>query len=202
MTLRTLGKKNILLISFAVEAALGSVFVIWAWLRSYQDHLFPSLGDLMCSLVLAAVLLLANLFLFGVLANRVPWLHFCVCFVDEVIKPLADLFDWKAGLFIACCAGVGEELFFRGVLQNEFGLLAASILFSLLHFGTAVVNYLFIAFVYFAVGVCLGLSYSISGTLWVPVCVHIMYDYIALLYLHYVYVRNATPEFVRVGKKF
>lgn len=41
--------------------------------------------------------------------------------------------NWSEIIFISLCAGVGEELLFRGVLQPLLGILLTSILFVLIH---------------------------------------------------------------------
>ena len=90
-------------------------------------------------------------------------------------------------MIISIFAGVGEELFFRGIIQNEFGLAAASVLFALLHFGKAAKENVLIVILYCLIGVYLGVIYQRFGTLAVPVLTHVIYDYFALLYLHYLY---------------
>ncbi len=41
--------------------------------------------------------------------------------------------NWSEIIFISLCAGVGEELLFRGVLQPLLGIVLTSILFVLIH---------------------------------------------------------------------
>ncbi len=83
-------------------------------------------------------------------------------------------------------AGVGEELFFRGVLQPELiswtgtlaGLIAASVVFGLLHAITP--TYALLAT---AVGAYLGWLALASGNLLGPMIAHGVYDFFALAYL-------------------
>jgi membrane protease YdiL (CAAX protease family) len=42
--------------------------------------------------------------------------------------------DWRRCLLLAALSGVAEETLFRGMLQPRVGLVAASLLFGLLHF--------------------------------------------------------------------
>lgn len=82
-------------------------------------------------------------------------------------------------LFIAVLAGVGEELFFRGVLQRIFiratrspwaGIVLAALLFSTFHFQ-------FFGFVpRFLMGVLLGAIAWFSGSLWVAILAHTVYN--------------------------
>jgi membrane protease YdiL (CAAX protease family) len=52
-------------------------------------------------------------------------------FFTGLIKPLK--LDNNQIVFISICAGVGEELFFRGAIQPMLGIWMTSILFVLLH---------------------------------------------------------------------
>jgi hypothetical protein len=82
-------------------------------------------------------------------------------------------------IFIATFAAVGEELFFRGVLQRLFikafkspwiGILVTAMIFSAFHFQ-------FFGFLpRFVLGVLLGLIYWFSGSLWTSIAAHFAYD--------------------------
>ena len=53
----------------------------------------------------------------------------------EALKPLFGGLGPVGIVTISLAAGLGEELFFRGVLQPELGLVAASVIFGALHGG-------------------------------------------------------------------
>ncbi|MER3463594.1 MAG: hypothetical protein C4329_03380 [Chitinophagaceae bacterium] len=102
-------------------------------------------------------------------------------------------------IFIALFAGIGEELFFRGVLQRLFirafknpwmGIVVAAFLFSFFHFQ-------FLGFVpRFLLGILLGAIYWYSGSIWPAIIAHFFYDglFIVLAYLNPAMVNdeNAT----------
>ena len=98
--------------------------------------------------------------------------------------------------FIAVLAAVGEELLFRGLLQRLFiklfrspvaGILVAGFLFSAMHMQ-------FYGFLpRFLLGVILGLIYWYSGSLWVAVIAHFIYD-AALIVLAYFYPEMLNDE--------
>src|SRR5262249_28850102 len=138
---------------------------------------------LMIGLVAAVPLFGVNYLLFGPLSHRTPSLSSCFEFKDRIVKPLANELDLTSAAIVALCAGIGEELFFRGLLQNEFGVPAASVAFSLLHFGPAVRKYIFIAVLYVLIGAYFGVLYLYTGTLWSPIVTHVVYDFCALLYM-------------------
>jgi membrane protease YdiL (CAAX protease family) len=75
---------------------------------------------------------------FGVITARAGWqivelpkLFKTKVFFSQIIKPLK--LSIIEIIIISVCAGIGEELFFRGVLQPLLGIWTTSILFVLLH---------------------------------------------------------------------
>src|SRR5436190_13297957 len=89
-------------------------------------------------------------------------------------------------LVLALCSAVSEEVFFRGVLQREVGIVAASAVFGLLH-------PLGIAYVLWAatVGAGLGALFAVTGSLAAPAAAHGIYNLLALVYLRR---RSNPPE--------
>jgi len=87
-------------------------------------------------------------------------------------------------VLVAVFAGVGEELFFRGVLQRLFiklfkspwaGILVTAFIFSAIHLQ-------FYGFIpRFILGVLLGLLYWYSGSLWPAIIAHFVYDAFAVV---------------------
>lgn len=110
--------------------------------------------------------------------------------VDELLVPLfrdcrvADL------ALISALAGLGEEMLFRGVIQEVVagwvggpagpwvGLVVAATLFGLAHAITP--SYVLLAAL---MGLYLGWLWIVTGNLLVPVTAHAVYDFIALVYL-------------------
>jgi membrane protease YdiL (CAAX protease family) len=84
-------------------------------------------------------------------------------------------------MLLAAAAGLGEELLFRGVIQEELGLGVASVLFGLMHGPTRELWPL--ALWAAAVGAVLGALYQVSGNLFVPALSHALYDAAALIYV-------------------
>jgi uncharacterized protein len=105
---------------------------------------------------------------------------------DELIRPLFAGCSVVDLALISLAAGWGEELLFRGFLQGaleeRFGwlmaLLAASVVFGLLHFITP--TYAVYATL---MGVYLGGVWLWSGNLLVVVVAHAFYDWVALVFL-------------------
>ena len=97
---------------------------------------------------------------------------------------------------IAGLAAIGEELLFRGLLQRLFikifrnhwvGIIVAAFLFSAMHLQ-------FFGFLpRFALGILLGLIFWYSGSLWVAMLAHFIYD-AALIVLAYFYPSMIKDE--------
>ena len=91
-------------------------------------------------------------------------------------------------VFVAVFAGVGEELFFRGVLQRLFiktfknpwaGIVLAAFIFSAIHLQ-------FYGFIpRFILGILLGLIYWYSGSLWPAILAHFVYDALAVVVIYF-----------------
>lgn len=62
---------------------------------------------------------------------ELPFLHGAKMFFVNIIRPLK--LNILEIVFISVCAGVGEELFFRGALQPYLGIWFTAFLFVLLH---------------------------------------------------------------------
>jgi membrane protease YdiL (CAAX protease family) len=107
-------------------------------------------------------------------------------FTNRIICPLLAPCTVVDLLGISVLAGLGEELLFRGVLQEMFGrhlpvelaLLAASILFGLVHAVTP--TYAVLATLS---GLYLGWLFLATENLLVPALAHALYDFGVLLYL-------------------
>lgn len=114
--------------------------------------------------------------------------------VDKLLLPMFRGFKIWQLLVVALLAGLGEEIFFRGLLQGglfvwlqphvaEYLALAislglASLLFGLLHPITRTY-----AILCMLVGVYLGGIWIVTDNLLAPITVHALYDFLALVYL-------------------
>jgi membrane protease YdiL (CAAX protease family) len=98
-------------------------------------------------------------------------------------------------IFISVFAGVGEEIFFRGILQRLFirafknpwmGIVLTAAIFSAFHFQ------FFGFFPRLALGIVLGAIYWYSGSLWTAILAHFIYDgfIIVLVYFNPSMIKN------------
>jgi membrane protease YdiL (CAAX protease family) len=107
-------------------------------------------------------------------------------FSEEVIRPLMAPCSLIDLLGISLLAGLGEEVLFRGVVQEAFknwfslwvGVLVASVLFGLMHAITF--TYALLAGL---MGAYLGLVFWYTDNLLVAVLTHALYDFVVFVWL-------------------
>lgn len=156
----------------------------------------PPFGTLSFTVASCLLGLLATLpllgFLYWSLATRWSAIVRLRTKVVELVVPMFADCSVAHLAVVALAAGIGEEALFRGVLQplaDRFVPTAAAVgavamLFGLAHAVTR--TYAVLAGL---IGLYLGWLLIVSGTLLVPIVVHALYDFVALLVL----VRRA-PE--------
>lgn len=84
---------------------------------------------------------------------------------------------WPVAAVVALTAGIGEEIFFRGVVQKAVGVWWQGILFGLAHAANG--NPLQVAFA-FVLGVVFGFIIKRGGSLWTTMTAHAVYDFTLL----------------------
>jgi membrane protease YdiL (CAAX protease family) len=185
----------VLLAGVGFEGGLGVLAWLLGWLfgqdplgRGRWDAAAAGWGVLACLPMLAAFLLAHR-------SNHAPFVRIRR-FLDDVLIPLLRGCSLAELALLAALAGLGEEMLFRGFLQDGVnlwwptgtpwpGLLVASVAFGLLH-PLSKTYVLFAALL----GLYLGLVYEWSGgNLLVVAVAHGAYDFVLLAYL----VRRATP---------
>ena len=99
---------------------------------------------------------------------------------DELAPSLVDGTDRAGLVLLALFSGVGEEVFFRGAVQQEFGILISSIVFGLAHIGPDRRYLLWTAWAVVA-GVIFGILFEATGGLLAPVTAHAAHNAATLL---------------------
>lgn len=177
------------LAAIVFEGGLGLLAVGLGWvLGAPPAERIEWTLDSAASGFLAALPLIAVMWL-GIRTQWRPLREILQVLKDNAVPLLRECGPWKlAG--IALFAGFGEELLFRGVLQNwvaglypgdfgpYLGLIVASVVFGMVHCLT--VAYAVLATM---IGLYLGGLWIIFGNLLVPALVHVVYDFWALVYL-------------------
>ena len=160
---------------FYLLLAIGGV--LWIGLRQGQIPLglffdpqawwIDLLIGLACGGVLVAAWEAARRFLTG--ARRVE---------DLVAATLGEI-DRSEALTLAVLSGVAEEFFFRGAMQAAWGVLPATILFTVLHLGPGKEYRLWTVFAALA-GAMFGALALWRGTILAPTAAHILVNAIGL----------------------
>lgn len=173
------------------ELGLALIALAIGWFFSFDPR-----HDLKPGISLAAVLkygaqgLLATLPLFigFLIINTVPSkpAQHIRDFVKQHITPwIQPLPVWQL-ILLGMCAGIGEELLFRGAIQfaayrwmpSIAAIVVASILFGLAHFITW-----WYAILAGLASLYLGWVFLVTGSLMPPIIAHAVYDIVVLVYL-------------------
>ncbi|MGH7859755.1 MAG: lysostaphin resistance A-like protein [Candidatus Binatia bacterium] len=191
-----LSRSRIVRLETTLAAALLTAAFVWSWFRglALASHLRITTLDLVTGFGAAAILCLSLPFLTSTWASRVLVLREMKGVWDDVLAPLGKSLDLREITILAVFSGLSEEIFFRGVLQAEVGIVAASLLFGLLH-------PLNLSYVIWAasVGFAFGLLYQMTGSLVPSILCHGAYNFAALLYLRYWYQEENRDHVLLAG---
>ena len=175
--------QKIIFVGVSLELGLVIVYCLWALYRSTIYPLNITINTTFLGLLIPIPIIALNIVLFCSPLNHLKGLNASNRFINNVVKPFIDDLNVPAAITISAAAGIGEELFFRGLLQTEFGLVLSSLLFSVLHFGLAVKEFKFMAFLYFVIGLYFGWFLTLTNSLWALCVAHAAYDFIVIVYM-------------------
>jgi membrane protease YdiL (CAAX protease family) len=113
--------------------------------------------------------------------QRLRWLREFRQLVTRLQATYLGELRWSEMLALSCLAGLSEEIFFRGILQQEIGLGLASLVFGLMH--AISLPYLVWATL---MGAYLGWLLQLTQNLWVPIITHTLVDMVGLWYIRLV----------------
>jgi len=161
------------------------LFSIAIWIDMYRrvfrfpklDHQFLSLVVVDLSIGFIGGLVIAGL-TFLATKNLKPFQDLSKMFSDLLgpVHPL-EIF------FLSSFSALGEEFFFRGIIQGELGLVFASLFFGLIHIGPNRKAWPWTLFS-ILVGFILGALYEWRGNLLTPVVMHFTINYVNLWLLY------------------
>ncbi len=167
-----------------VEGLVFLAALLIAWFCGIK--LFPLTQNVFRDLVIgtlgALIPLVLLTFLLSEKVDNIPSLGSLKRTIINDIRPIFSETKLIDLCFISACAGLGEELLFRGVIQAKLGIVVASIIFGLLHFITPA--YCVIATI---MGFYIGFLFQYYDSLLVPVQLHFVYDLGALILIRYLY---------------
>ena len=169
-----MGPRFVLFAAFFYGLLTASA-ALWAALRGFDLRLA---GDsLASSLTLGTVTAVVTVAL-GLLAYRL--LRALRQIAGELAPHLVDGADGGSLILVSVFSGVGEETFFRGAVQQEFGIVVASLLFGLMHVGPDRRYLLWTLWAVLA-GFLFGGLYNLTGGLLAPILAHAAHNAATLL---------------------
>lgn len=185
-------RSAVLTLVIIMESLLLLVATIWCWvakidlapLLSFEDPAIILIG-VGCCLGLAMAVVSFCISVLGKKFQHV--LPFFASFEDFIQTTLAPIFAEVNPidiLLIALASGFCEEVFFRGVLQTQFGLPIASIVFGLFHL-TGNKKHMFYVVWAMLAGALLGWMLMIFNSLWVPICAHVINNFVSISMVRY-----------------
>ena len=155
--------------------SLTLIAAVWCGLRGFEVR--PLGESPVASLLLGALTAVCTVSL-GLAAYRLlPVLR---SISEELAPRLVDGADSASLVLVSVFSGVGEEAFFRGAVQQEFGLVVASLVFGLAHIGPDRRYLLWTVWAVLA-GFVFGAVYDLSGGLLAPVIAHAGHNAATLL---------------------
>jgi membrane protease YdiL (CAAX protease family) len=172
---------NITIVLYGLLLLIGTAWSHWLGLRLlpalHFNYRFLFIG------IVAGSIMALSAYGFYMLARKLPFLAQLKQTVEEVLVPLVAELKPIDLVFIAAISGFCEEIFFRGIAQQQFGLPLTSVAFGLFHDPTLRnVGYSMLAAFY---GLILGLLYIKTGNLWVPIIAHATHNLISFILLRY-----------------
>ncbi|MFN4152635.1 MAG: lysostaphin resistance A-like protein [Candidatus Sericytochromatia bacterium] len=192
-------RKIILRILIFQELGLILLGLIWLLLRNRMsfyskgilslDKLNPFIGininlnTILISIIATIVLLSLSLSIVYTYAPLKKALEVIETMIISKLKPV-DIIP------IALLSGVGEEFFFRGILQNEIGIIPSSLIFGLLHFPGK--DFWIYSFWAFFGGLYFGNIYSYTNNLFIVVLAHTLNNLISLTFWIYLRKKSIT----------
>jgi membrane protease YdiL (CAAX protease family) len=159
-------------------AALMLVPLWWMAASEGPDPFYPggfSWADTVGGFITGTLAALAVVAFSAIVMSRTRWGRALGHAFARALGPLTR----AQVIWLSLLSGVGEEMFFRGLLQHYLGLTITSVLFGLLHFvpRREMLPWTLLSI---AAGFLLGWLYAFAGTLVAPIACHVLVNGINL----------------------
>lgn len=190
-------RKIILKILVFQEIGLMLFGLLWLFIRNgmsfYSNGLFSfeklnpfngvsiTLHNIFIAILSTSFLMLLSLLVIYTYSPLKKALDVIEVMIISKLKPI-DI------LPIALLSGIGEEFFFRGILQNEIGVIPSSLVFGLLHF-PGKDFWIYSVWAFFG-GLYFGNIYSYTNNLFIVTLAHTLNNLLALTF--WIYIRNKS----------
>jgi len=192
------GEKGIpqnIVIKFAIisECLLFALALAWGYLRNIPLEYKGTELDVVTGISATGPLIAFNFGVFAVLANQGPRYKIYREFRDQVVYPLCANLNFLSAVLLGILSGIGEEFFFRGIINIELSrifpeILAISLgsfIFAYIHFIGSVRRFLPVLLLYFLFGLYFSYIFQANGSLLVPIITHALYNISAILFIRH-----------------
>jgi membrane protease YdiL (CAAX protease family) len=196
---KTIDRVVILNVTIVVEAVLLLVATFWSQLAEIPLlPLFVADQQSLITGVVAGFGIAASgfalLWLAKQFASSSKWLAELRTIVLDEVAPLFTTLTIPDIILVAVASGFCEEVFFRGVIQSQFGVFGAAAFFAIFHCPS--LRHLPYGLWAFTAGLCLGGLMLFTHSLWTPILAHSISNLIVLIFMRYPLKHEAqdTPE--------
>lgn len=178
-----MNKRTIILLGWVTLlffSAIGCLFIYWWVNPSLEQHLMGC--DTVATQLIFGFSFGAGTGLLALAIVRFPFLMETNNYYSELISSLS--LNKKEIVFLSFCAGIGEEILFRGALQPLFGLWPVAIVFVAIHGYLNPFDWKLSIYGIYMVFVSAGFGYLFSNFgIWAAASAHFTFDVIMLSYL-------------------
>lgn len=193
MPTKPINRVTLLNITIFLEAFLLLAATLWSQLADVElgKQLVFNYRHMLIGAGAGVAMALGGYWLF-LLSRNVPLFAQLRDIIENRLIPmLGDLQPFDL-IVLALVSGFCEEVFFRGVIQRQFGLPIAAIAFGLMHDPSLRnISYTIVVFLY---GLILGALFIYTGNnLWAPIIAHMVHNIISLFILRYRVRPPAAP---------
>jgi uncharacterized protein len=109
---------------------------------------------------------------------------------EELLAPLLAKLSIFDLIFLSLVSGFCEEVFFRGIVQSQCGLIPASLAFGIFHDPSFKQrSYVLLATL---AGLGLGYLYQQTGNLWSCITAHAIHNMLAMIALRFLFGKTET----------
>ncbi|MFA9556112.1 CPBP family intramembrane glutamic endopeptidase [Evansella sp. AB-rgal1] len=170
--IKQLTDRELLLNLYLTQMIMLIIAVVLSFLL-YRDPLYPlsliywDLNHLLLGIGVAIIVVIFELFLAKILPKHL----FDDGGINERIFRNRSIFRIA---FLSFIVGFSEEILFRGVIQSSFGLIAASLIFAIIHF--RYLQNLFLFTFTIVLSFVIGLLFFYTGNLLTVIICHMVVD--------------------------
>jgi membrane protease YdiL (CAAX protease family) len=188
MRTQVIDRTKIVNITLVLEAVLLLAAVVWMQLAqvSLIGQFSFNRVKLFLGVITGMILAASGFFIFLIgkfSGGSIKWIDSLKRIVEEEIAPMFRQLRFYDIVLLALSSGFCEEVFFRGVMQSQIGLMPTSFIFGLFHCPNE--RHLVYGLWALGAGLVLGLLSERTGSLWVPILAHTISNFVSILYMRY-----------------